>query len=725
MEPAVLPNTSVAEENFTAYTRFRDAGHTEWLKEATRFDEFYRGKQWREADVQRLAEVKRPALTFNRIKPAIGVYLGEHIGRQTMFTFKPRSAATAEGAHALTQTVMNIQATNNYQFVEQEVLADGLIMDRGFFDVRLDFTDHLMGEVRIVSKDPATILIDPDATSYDPDTWSGFIETRWLTLDEVELFHGKDKADTVRAFAESGTTFGTDSVYGDTKPHTFSEGASALMAVSDDKPEVKKVRVIDRQYRKLSMQKFFVTPNGDLRPVPDTWDAKRVAAMKQAYGLKTIKRLARRIRWTVTADNVVLHDEWSPYSSFTLLGYFPYWRRGAPTGAVRDLVDPQEMHNKATSQELHVINTTANSGWLVEEGSLANMQPEDLEERGAETGLVVTYRRGRPMPEKIKPNTVPTGLENLSAKGSVAIAEISGTAPLMGLDSPEVSGVALEQRQGRALVPMRVPQANMDRTRNLLAKRVLSIIQMYYTESRIVRVYDENGAPTDETMMLNGIDPVLGTVNDVTSGEYDVVISSMPARETFEDIQFAEALQLREVGVTMPDDVIIKMSHLREREQIAERVRALIGQAEPTEQEMQVAQLQAQLQMQAAMLQLKELEAKIEKLMSETQLNAVKAQTTMAETEIRGSEAALARQAHLEKMRVDVVKHMSDLKNKLDLAELHSNAKTGLTQYTTASKSLDNEMKLATQTQIAREQMQSQQAIAKSNAKKPQPTKKR
>ena len=101
----------------------------------------------------------------------------------------------------------------------------------------------------------------------------------------------------------------------------------------------------------------------------------------------------------------MLHDDWSPYEHFTLVPYFPYWRRGKPFGMVRNLISPQEQLNKISSQELHIVNTTANSGWIVESGSLTGMNADDLEEHGAETGLVLEFNRGSTPPGKIPPNS--------------------------------------------------------------------------------------------------------------------------------------------------------------------------------------------------------------------------------------------------------------------------------------------------------------------------------
>ena len=159
---------------------------------------------------------------------------------------------------------------------------------------------------------------------------------------------------------------------------------------------------------------FYLDPvTGDMRDVPYNWTKKKREQFADQFGLDMLTKTVRKVRWTVTADTVVLFDDWSPYKNFTIVPYFPYFRRGKPFGMVRNLLSPQEQLNKITSQELHILNTTANSGWIVENGSLAGMTPDDLEEHGAETGLVLEFNRGSSPPAKIPPNQIPTGLDRL------------------------------------------------------------------------------------------------------------------------------------------------------------------------------------------------------------------------------------------------------------------------------------------------------------------------
>ena len=58
-------------------------------------------------------------------------------------------------------------------------------------------------------------------------------------------------------------------------------------------------------------------------------------------------------------------------------------------------------------------------------------------------------------------------------------------------------------------------------------------------------------------MVLNEMTPEGHIINDLTIGEYDVVIASAPARDTVRRSTVAEALNLRQVGVAIPDDAIV------------------------------------------------------------------------------------------------------------------------------------------------------------------------
>lgn len=673
----------IARAQWDRYKRARDNGHLDYIEMAKKCDAYYQGEQWDEFDKMALESEGRPALTINTVLPTINTVLGEQSTRRADVRFKPRRGGESEIADTLTKLYMQIADNNKLDWVEQQVFSDGLIMDgRGYFDARMDFTDHVEGEIRITSKDPLDILIDPDAKDADPKTWNEIFETKWMTLDEIEELYGKKKAEDLRFIAENGSGFGRDSIeyeetrFGDLDPSDDYFGANTPS--DDEYRNIRSLRVIERQHKRMKRCTYFVDPvTGDQRPAPTVWSDSKKKKFAKEYGLSIASKMVRKVRWTVTCDHVVLHDDWSPYNDFTIVPFFAYFRRGRPFGMVRNLLSPQEQLNKIASQELHIVNTTANSGWMVESGSLVGMSADDLEEHGAETGLVLEYNRGSTPPTKISPNSIPTGLDRISQKAALNIKSISGiNDSMLGTDSAEVSGVAIQAKQNRGAVMIQVPLDNLRKSRQYLAERILDLVQTFYTEQRVIQVTnEEDPLKPREPVVINEMTPEGKIINDLTIGEYDVVIATAPARDSFDEVQFAEALNLRQVGVNIPDDAIIEYSHLSRKGELAKRVRMMTG-VEQSEEQMQAAAAQQQLQMTQVQLELQKMQAEVQKLQSETAVNMAKAQDT----------SGVQPQLRLQELQAKIGMKEQELTLRRELAALTNETRTNQSQTNAATR---------------------------------------
>ena len=673
----------VASKQWDRYIRARDNGHLEYIEMAKKCDAFYRGDQWDLDDLHALDNEGRPALTINTILPTVNTVLGEQSTRRADVQFKPRRSGEAEVAQTLTKLYMQIADNNKLDWVEQQVFSDGLILDgRGYFDVRMDFSDHVEGEIRITAKDPLDILIDPDAKDSDPKSWNEVFETKWMTLDEIEELYGKKKAEELRFIAENGAGFGRDSIeyeenrFGDTD--SVDDYFGAGVPDDDEYRNVRALRVIERQHKRMTRVDCYVDPNtGDARDVPENWSDTKAKKFAKQYGLDIISKVKRRVRWTVTCDHVVLHDDWSPYNDLTIVPFFAYFRRGRPFGMVRNLLSPQEQLNKIASQELHIVNTTANSGWMVESGSLVGMTADDLEEHGAETGLVVEYNRGSTPPTKIQPNQIPTGLDRISQKAALNIKTISGiNDSMLGSDSAEVSGVAIQAKQNRGVVMIQVPLDNLRKSRQYLAEKVLDLIQAFYTEQRIIMVTDESDPLQPRMpMMINEVTPEGQILNDLTLGEYDVVIATAPARDSFDEVQFAEALNLRQVGVAIPDDAIIEYSHLAKKGELAKRIRQITGQEPPTPEQAEAMAMQQQMAIAKLQLEIAQLEADVRKTQTEAALNVAKVQD-MAEVDPQVRIAEMQSKMQMKEQELMLRRELADLTNQTRRDQSETNAAT-------------------------------------------------
>lgn len=636
----VQSDQMLADENMRSYMRAQEAGRSTFVTNADKYRRFARGDQWNPADIAKLEAAGRPAVTINLIKPTINAIKGEYSNRRADFEYKPRyDGATEEVARTLTKLAMAICDSNDYDFVESEVFDDAIHTGEGYFDIRMDFEDNILGEVRITSEDPAEVWVDPSARDYDPRKWGECGTARWRSIDEIEQLYGKEKATQLRVAAVL-SNFSSDSFRYDQPKNQFGDvhramEVGALTDVSDAQGRIlKSVLVIERQWYTLHMGREFVSLQfGDTREVPESWDQEKAQAFAQRMGLVIRKVMRRRIKWRTTAGNVVLHDDWSPYKTFTIIPMFCYWSRGKATGVVQDLISPQEITNKTESQMLHVVNTTANSGWKVPAGALVNMTVDDLARRGAETGLVLEYNVAIGEPEKIQPNSVPTGLDNVANRAISSFREISGVnQAMLGLEPARVSGVALENKQLRGSVQLQPVLDNLTYTRVLVGRKILELVQDFYTEERIIYISDRAEQKTEELVINQRL--AAGTiVNDLTLGEYSVMVSSQPARDNYNESQFAQVLQMRELGIPVPGHFAIRYSGLQRKGEIADIVAQLEGFGEPSPMQQKMEELQLKL-----------IEAELHELYADVGVKEATAQLTLAKARTEADKPMLERE---------------------------------------------------------------------------------
>jgi hypothetical protein len=593
---------SICDANWSRYEYGRWRGHRSYCATARRNERFYLGggEQW-EPDVRRELEASgRIAAEINEIMPAINAAVGYQINNRVSFNFIPRAAgANEDRAATLTKVVKQTLDNCRYRWLETDVFEDGLIQQRGYLDVRVTFNDSLMAEACMEVLDPLDVIPDPDAKSPDPKDWSDVIVTRWVTMNEIEQKYGSAKR------AELENSLPTESDWGD---DSDDEGRSKFgdenssntlydaWMIGNDRTDPR-VRIIDRQHWRYVDTMVAITRTGDVRVV-DGFPEQRIAAMV-ADGAQIITRKMRRVRWTVTTQDVVLFDDWSPFAGITVIPYFPYFRRGKTRGLVDNAVSPQEILNKATSSLIHAVNTTANSGWITWENTLRNMSPEELRSQGAKSGLHIEVAANTPaekVPKKITPNPLPQGTDRIIEHAKSNLADVTVPDSLRGLDKGDMAGVAIQSRQFAAQQGLARALDNLSRFRHMLAGHLLNLIQTYYDEPRIMRITQtdpRSGKDSTVEMAVNQPAPDGSILNDLTIGEYDVVVVEQPYQVSFDNSQFQQAMEMRKEGVAIPDAFVVKHSTLAEKAEIIEAMDRQRPQTNPVD-EAKAALLKAQ-----------------------------------------------------------------------------------------------------------------------------------
>lgn len=599
-----LDEIQAARANWSRYLHGMMRGHDDYCEVARMLEDFYLGggKQWSADDREYVESQGRPALEFNQVMPKINIALAHQIHNRMDIQFKPRGgAADDELASTLSKLAMQIADQNMLHFKESAVFADGVIQQRGFYDVRISYDTSILGEIKVGVLDPMDVIPDPDAKSPDPDDWADVTILRWMTLADIEQQYGQEAADGVRnrkGFSDEDFGFDTYNVprsrFGN--DDSFGGYSSAELDQNDD--STRRYRIVDRQYWRMRDCDIAISLTGDIYDVSGLSPEQRQGLV----GVVLSKRRMRRVMWTVTTEDAVLYHDWSIYRHFTVVPFFPFFRRGQTRGLVDAAVGPQKLLNKTMSQMLHVINTTANSGWITTANTINNMSPGELEERGAETGLVIELKAGTKMeerPEKITPNPIPPGLDRIVDRAHSLIDDTTGIHPSMqGATDREISGVAIQSYQFAGQQSLAVPLDMLQFSRVLLANRFLELIQAFYDEPRIVRIteVDAVGQETDTPLHLNWDDGSGNIINDLTIGKYDVVITEVPVQVTFQNSQFQQVLEMIKAGVPGLAKYLIRYSTLADKQSI---IKDLDAQSQPqqdplTEAKVQLTQAQAQ-----------------------------------------------------------------------------------------------------------------------------------
>jgi hypothetical protein len=582
---ALVGDTSreeIARKNWRRYEYVRSRGHVEYCRQARKCENFYLGGglQWDPAVVEELGE--RMATEVNEIMGAVNAAIGYQVAQR----MDVQLVAKGDGANDKTAKVLNLvvkQIFDNcrHKWHETQQWSDGLIQASGYIDVRMQFEDNALGDIAMRGVDPMDGIPDPDAKSYDPDDWLDWTETRWLTADQISQDYGEEAAKACKERINRPEQDWGDGTESDAPRSRFGDDLTQAAPFDSwvNDGSVIRYRVVDRQHHVYEMGRVAIYPTGDIRPIdnlgPDEMQA--IIAARLPISLRRI----RRVRWTVSAAcDVLLHDDWSPYQHFTVIPFFPYFRRGRRRGMVDNAISPQEVKNKAVQKMIEIMNSNAHSGWTWEAGSLANHEDEDMEDIGSLNGLNMAVKpEAKRWPEKITPSPLPAGFHALIDMASTNIkATTHINDSMLGLGPQDRSGVAEQSRQYAAQQSLALPLDNLARSRHMLAERILDYIQDFISDERVIHItqLDAFGRPQSKPITVNQQMPDGSVLHDLTLGKYGIVIAEQPMQITFDNSQFEQCKAIEELlaaqGKHIPVQYLLKYSNLADKAEIAQAI---------------------------------------------------------------------------------------------------------------------------------------------------------
>lgn len=204
-------------------------------------------------------------------------------------------------------------------------------------------------------------------------------------------------------------------------------------------------------------------------------------------------------------------------------------------GLVRFAKDPQRMYNFWRTSMTESVALAPKAKWLLAEG-----QDEGHENEWAMANIksmpVLRYKQKdiegvpAPAPVRLQPEPPPAGIMEAAGAISADLQMVLGIMDPNQLPSGNISGKALQGQQNQVDLSNFHFYDNLTRSIAQTGRIILDLIPKIYDTQRVMRIIGSDGQPDMTT--INEANEIGEVLNDVTVGEYDVVMDTGPGFQT-------------------------------------------------------------------------------------------------------------------------------------------------------------------------------------------------
>src|SRR5579859_6747694 len=528
----------------------------------------------------------RRQFQFNRIRRVINMISGYQRRNRKSTIVTPVENADAETADQFSKVLLWLNNQEGILETISESFEGSLVTGMNLLQVWMDYRqDPVSGNIRVDNCSYNSFLIDPYFRKTDLSDCNAIWKRSFLTKREcISLL--PDMADQILGLVGNDSGPGRDGKF-QFMPESYNYGMKNLLTYDE------------YYYRDYRNQKMLVdTQTGDTMEWRSEDDSRLKEFVKTFPSVTVIEQEIPTVRLAIVVQGKVMYDGPQPMGidQYPFVPVFAYYHPEMPyfpwriQGVVRGLRDAQYLYNRRRVIELDILESQITSGFKYKENALVN--PKDVFLSGQGRGLALKEEALMSDVEQIQPPNVPPSMIQLSELLGKEISEISGVnEELLGSAIDDKAGILSMLRQGAGLTTLQVLFDNLDRAQKLLGKIMIDLIQANFTPGKIAKI-------------LEGKQPAPQFYNKAF-GRYDAVVEEGINTTTQKQMQFAQLLQLREVGVPIPDDILLESVTLQNKKQLIEA----IGQQKQQQQQMQQMQMQAAMQEQQAKTELSQARA--------------------------------------------------------------------------------------------------------------------
>ena len=477
---------------------------------------FAAGDQW-PTEIQNSRNLEaRPCLTINKIDPYIRQVTNQQ--RQARPRIKVHGMNTSSDeklAEILTGVIRHIEVNSDADQAYDTAFDYSVRMGWGYFRVITDYIrdDSFDQEIYIRPIDnPFTVYFDPNSILPDGSDADRCLIT---TVIEKKIFQEMYPDAELGSFTYRGT--GDD---------------SAEWIMKDD------IRIAEYFYTERKAAKLVQLSDGT-SVYKDELPDQAILAMAGITIVSERESMRKQIKWCkLTAMEVLEERDW-PGKYIPIVPVYGQQlvieSKRKKYGLVRNAKDPQRMLNFWQTSITESVALAPKAKWLMAEG-----QDEGHEMEWASANIksspVLRYKQkdieGVPAqpPTRLQPEPPPAGILAASASINNDLQAVLGIFDPNQNPTGNLSGKAINGQQQQIDLTNFHYFDNLTRSIRYAGKILLDLIPKIYDHERVMRIIGYDNQP--ELVVLNqrtvddaGVTKIL---NDVTVGEYDVVMETGP-----------------------------------------------------------------------------------------------------------------------------------------------------------------------------------------------------
>jgi hypothetical protein len=578
-----------------AFLRWAAEADTTNRTEALDDLKFAGGDQW-PVTVQNSRQLEsRPCLTINKVDAYCRQIANQQRQqRPRMRAHGMNNESDGKMAEIVTGICRHIETQSNADHAYDTAFDFAVRMGWGYMRVTTDYArpDTFDQEIYIKSiSNPFTVYFDPNSEEPDGSDAEKCLITTKVSKEAFEkMYPGQYD---LQGFTQRGT--------GDSDAEWV------------DKHDV---RIAEYFYTRIKKVNLLLLSNGMSKYEDEVPDLDLMA--KNGIGIVSKRPSWRKtIEWIKCTSFAILEEGTWPGKYIPIVPVYGQQltvdSKRKKFGLVRMAKDPQRMYNYWTTATTEAIALAPRAKWIMAEG-----QDEGHENEWAQANnkafSYLTYKQtdvdGREAPPPIRqsPEAPPAGIMEAAAAINADLQAVVGIFDPSQLPNGQQSGKAINGMQMQIDMVNFNYYDNLTRSISQIGRIILDLIPKIYDNERVIRIIGDDEKP--EIVTINqpsqdeqGIQKIL---NDVTVGEYDIVMETGPGYSTKRQEAVESMMPLLAADpqlMQVAGDLVFRNMDFPGAEVIADRLAATNPLAKideksdiPPQVQMQLAQAQQTIQ---------------------------------------------------------------------------------------------------------------------------------